>query len=299
MSIDTLRKGGLVYSKMPFSELISVVITTYNRSDALSLVLAGFAQQTDRQFEVVIADDGSTSEHVAAIARSAESASFPVRHVWHPDAGFTAAQVRNLGAAAARGDYLVLLDGDCVPETDFIAQHRRLRQTQCFVNGSRVLLSSSFTGRLVWDGAVPVGRSAGYWLARRLTGDASKLTGVLRLPDFSGRLQPAFVWKGIRSCNMAVCRTDYEAVNGFDETFVGWGHEDADFVLRLHNAGLIRKNGFCATEVYHLWHPESHRGREGVNAAKVRERQNTKQVRATVGYQESLAASNTVIRSWG
>lgn len=299
MSIDTLRKGGLVYSKMPFSELISVVITTYNRSDALSLVLAGFAQQTDRQFEVVIADDGSTSEHVAAIARAAESASFPVRHVWHPDVGFTAAQVRNLGAAAAQGDYLVLLDGDCVPETDFIAQHRRLRQTQCFVNGSRVLLSSSFTGRLVWNGAVPVGRSAGYWLARRLTGDASKLTGVLRLPDFSGRLQPAFVWKGIRSCNMAVCRTDYEAVNGFDETFVGWGHEDADFVLRLHNAGLIRKNGFCATEVYHLWHPESHRGREGVNAAKVRERQNTKQVRATVGYQESLAASNTVIRSWG
>lgn len=297
--LDTLREGGLVYSKMPFSELISVVITTYNRSDALSLVFAGLAGQTDRRFEVVIADDGSTREHVVAIADAAESAQFPVTHVWHPDVGFTAAQVRNLGVAASKGAYLVLLDGDCVPEVDFIARHRNLQQMGCFINGSRVLLSPSFTNSLLFNHEVPVGHAFGYWLARRWAGDASKLTGALRLPDLGLRRQTKFVWKGIRSCNMAVWRTDYEAVNGFDETFVGWGHEDADFVLRLHNAGLTRKNGFCATEVYHLWHPESDRGRQGVNADKVRERQKTGQVRATVGYQESLAASNTVIRSWG
>ncbi|MDR7305267.1 glycosyltransferase family 2 protein [Rhodoferax saidenbachensis] len=296
---DTLREGGLVYSKMLFPELISVVITTYNRSDALSLVLAGLARQTDQQFEVVIADDGSQPEHVVAIAAAAEAMQFPVTHVWHPDVGFTAAQVRNLGVAAARGAYLVLLDGDCVPEVDFIARHRQLQETGYFINGSRVLLSRPFTDGLLCGGEMPVGRTFGYWLTRRWAGDASKLTGALRLPDLGLRRQTTFVWKGIRSCNMAVWRVDYEAVNGFDETFVGWGHEDADFVLRLHNAGLVRKNGFCATEVYHLWHPESDRGREGVNADKVRERQKTGQVRATVGYQESLAASNTVIRSWG
>lgn len=284
---------------MPFPELISVVITTYNRSDALSLVLAGLALQADRQFEVVIADDGSQPAHVAAIANAAQAAPFPVTHVWHPDTGFTAAQVRNLGVAAARGAYIVFLDGDCVPEVDFISRHRRLQASGCFVNGSRVLLSQSFTARLLREGKAPTGQPWGYWLARRLAGEASKLTGVLRFPDVGLRRQSAFVWKGIRSCNMAVWRTDYEAVNGFDETFVGWGHEDADFVLRLHNAGLVRKNGFCATEVYHLWHLESDRGREGVNADKVHERQKTRQVRATVGYQESLVASDTVIRSWG
>jgi glycosyltransferase involved in cell wall biosynthesis len=284
---------------MPIPELISVVITTYNRSDALLLVLAGFGHQTDRQFEVVIADDGSTLEHVAVIADAAEAAQFPVTHVWHPDVGFTAAQVRNLGVANARGGYIVLLDGDCVPEVDFIARHRSLREIGAFINGSRVLLSPSFTGDLLRSCETPVGHGLGYWLARRWAGDASKITGALRLPDFRLRRQSIFVWKGIRSCNMAVWRSDYEAVNGFDETFIGWGHEDADFVLRLHNAGLARKNGFCATEVYHLWHPESDRGREGVNADKVRERQKTGQVRATVGYQESLATANAVIRSWG
>lgn len=296
---DTLREGGLVYSKMPIPELISVVITTYNRSDALSLVLAGLANQSDRQFEVVIADDGSKPEHVAAIAEMAKSLQFPVTHVWHPDVGFTAAQVRNLGVANAQGNYLVLLDGDCIPEVDFIARHRSLREAGVFVNGSRVLLSSAFTSKLIRAHTAPVNRGLGYWLARRWLGDASKLAGALRLPDMGFRRQPAFVWKGIRSCNMAVWRADYEVVNGFDETFVGWGHEDADFVLRLHNAGLVRKNGFWATEVYHLWHPESDRASEGGNADKVRERQTTGQIRATVGYQESRAANQAVIRSWG
>ena len=98
---------------------------------------------------------------------------------------------------------------------------------------------------------------------------------------------------------MGVWRTDYEAVNGFDETFVGWGHEDADFVLRLHNAGVIRKNGFCSTEVYHLWHKESPRDTENMNAAKVKERMETGQVSATIGYEESLNAEDVVVKSWG
>ncbi len=91
---------------------------------------------------------------------------------------------------------------------------------------------------------------------------------------------------------MAVWKKDYIAVNGFDETFVGWGHEDADFVLRLHNAGLVRKDGFFATEVYHLWHREANRDLENCNAQRVRERMATQQVDATVGYRETLGFAN-------
>ena len=87
---------------------------------------------------------------------------------------------------------------------------------------------------------------------------------------------------------MSLMKADYVAVNGFDETFVGWGHEDADFVLRLHNAGLIRKNGFYSTEVYHLWHRESSRDLENVNAQRVRERIGNGLITATVGYQQTL-----------
>jgi predicted glycosyltransferase involved in capsule biosynthesis len=98
---------------------------------------------------------------------------------------------------------------------------------------------------------------------------------------------------------MGVWRENYLAVDGFDESFVGWGHEDADFVLRLQNFGVSRKNGFCATEVYHLWHPESSRAQESVNAEKVRERMGSGSYLPTTGYSKSLGGSEVVIRRLG
>ena len=98
---------------------------------------------------------------------------------------------------------------------------------------------------------------------------------------------------------MGVWRGDFEAVNGFDESFVGWGHEDADFVLRLHNHGVARKNGFCATEVFHLWHPESSRVQESANAGRVRQRQQTLQTQAERGYRECRQGGEICVSSWG
>ena len=284
---------------MPTKDLISVVITTYNRSDALAAVLRGLALQDDRGFEVVIADDGSRPEHVQAIHDAALDAAsrsgLAMAHMWHPDVGFTASQVRNRGVSVARGDYIVLMDGDCVPEVDFIRRHRQLQEPHCFVNGSRVMLSPRLTEAVVQGRTAICGRNALFWLTQRLRGDAGKLTGLLRLPDIGWRRHKPFVWRGIRSCNFGVWRTDYEAVNGFDESFTGWGHEDADFVLRLHHAGLVRKNGFCATEVFHLWHQESSRVQASGNAERVRERIGTGQVQATLGYKQSQGSAEMVV----
>ncbi|MFN7446197.1 MAG: glycosyltransferase family 2 protein, partial [Curvibacter sp.] len=263
------------------------VITTYNRSDALLVVLAGLASQSDSSFEVVVADDGSRLEHQRALLEAPVARRLKLVHVWHPDVGFTASKVRNRGVAAARGDYLVFLDGDCVPEFDFISRHKQLAAAGHFVNGSRVLLSPALTGRAVAGQEQVFGRSALYWIDQRMRGHASKLTQLLRLPDWGGRVRRDFCWKGIRSCNMGVWRRDFETVDGFDESFVGWGHEDADFVLRLHHAGVARKNGFCATEVYHLWHKEAPRDQESLNARTVRERVSTDIVRAASGYSQS------------
>jgi len=284
---------------MSASSLISVVITTYNRSDALSQVLRGLAAQTDKHFEIVIADDGSNELHQDAIARACLQWKVEATHVWHPDVGFTAGRVRNRGVDASKGDYIILLDGDCVPEVDFIARHRTLRQKGCFVNGSRVLLSPALTQRVVGEVESVTARSATFWLQQRLKADASKLTHLIHLPDGAYRTESKFRWKGIRSCNMALSRTDYDAVDGFDETFVGWGHEDADFVLRLHNWGLVRKNGFCATEVFHLWHPESSRSTESVNAQKVRDRIATRQVLPTAGMRESRGSDEVRVQTLG
>jgi len=284
---------------MPTDELISLVVTTYNRSDALVAVLKGLSAQTDKHFEIVIADDGSNATHQDCLRSAVSGLQLKVTHVWHPDVGFTASRVRNLGVAAAKGRYIILLDGDCVPDTDFVKRHRAMAEQGCFVNGSRVMLSEALSQLVVQGGLSVINQTWLFWLRHKLSGDSGKWCPLLRLPDFAARKHTAFRWKGIRSCNMAVWRKDYEAVNGFDESFVGWGHEDADFVLRLHNAGLTRKNGFCATEVYHLWHRQSSRAEESVNASRVRERMGSKQVKATIGYVQSCSAQDVAISSWG
>lgn len=281
------------------SESVSVVITTYNRSDALLVVLAGLARQTDRNFEVIVADDGSREEHRRAILDSAVARELRLTHVWHPDVGFTASRVRNRGVAASRSSYVVFMDGDCVPEVDFIARHKQLAEPGHFVNGSRVLLAPELTQRVLTGAEQICGRSAVYWLGQRLRGQASKLAHLLRLPDWRARVHPEFYWKGIRSCNMGVWRSDYERIDGFDESFVGWGHEDADFVLRLHHAGVARKNGFCATEVFHLWHREAARDQESQNARTVRERAQSDIVRAASGYAQDRPDDDVVITRLG
>ncbi len=280
---------------------VSVVITTYNRSDALLAVLSGLSRQTERDFDVVVADDGSNETHRSAILGSAVFRALGAIHVWHPDIGFTASKVRNRGVQAAKGDYIVFLDGDCVPEQDFIARHKVLAEAGYFVNGSRVLLSPAFTDDVVNGGEKIDGRGPLYWLQQRLKGRASKLTGLLRLPDGPRRKVQEFSWKGIRSCNMAVWRKDFETIDGFDESFVGWGHEDADFVLRLHHAGIARKNGFCATEVFHLWHKESCRNKESHNAKTVlaRQRATPRLIRASLGYSQHRENDDVVISRTG
>ncbi|WP_206953172.1 glycosyltransferase family 2 protein [Trinickia acidisoli] len=250
--------------------LVTVIVTTYNRPDALELVLDACLAQTDRHFEIVIADDGSGAPTGELIERTARRSPIPIMHAWQPDEGFRAAASRNGAIALARGEYLIFLDGDCVPQRNFIACHRALAESRMLVTGSRILLRQRLTAHALERRLALAEQPASFWLRQRAAGQVNKVLPLfLRLPDFAGRRVDGFVWRGIKTCNLGAWRSDIAAANGFDETFVGWGHEDADLVVRLHNAGVGRKNGFLATEVLHLWHPEAARDREGPNYAKV------------------------------
>ena len=265
---------------------ISFIVLTYNRTDALLAVLSSLARQCGAGHEVLIADDGSRPEDVRFLRERCPSFQCPVRHVWHADTGFTAARARNLAASHASGDYLVFLDGDCVPNQAFVAQHTRLAEAGCFVNGSRVLLGERLT-RQVLDGVLNLTMlPAKFWWQAWMKGDSNKLLHLFTWPWRLFRVKQKFVWRGIRSCNFAVWQSDFASVNGFDETFEGWGHEDADLVLRLHHLGILRKNGFMATEVFHLWHRENKRDQESVNKNRVLQRMRTHLVLAEEGLRE-------------
>ena len=123
------------------AELISVIVTTYNREDALDAVLRSLAAQSDSDFEVVVADDGSGPATRELIAAWKAKLAVRLEHVWHEDRGFRAAEIRNRAILAARGGYCIFLDGDCIARPDFVATHRRLAEPGWFVTGNRILLS--------------------------------------------------------------------------------------------------------------------------------------------------------------
>ena len=265
---------------------ISFIVLTYNRTDTLLAVLRSLAHQCNQDHQVIIADDGSRQAQVQMLFDRCPIFECPVLHVWHPDVGFTIARARNLAASHATGEYLVFLDGDCIPNKTFVAQHRRIAAAGHFVNGSRVLLSSRLTAEVIDKELDLTSQPAYFWLKARLLGDCNKLLHLLGWPRHLFRIKNTFKWSGIRGCNLGVWKQDFLNVNGFDESFEGWGHEDADFVLRLSHLGIKRKNGFLATEVFHLWHPESTRTNESANKNRVKARMETNQILAKKGFRE-------------
>ncbi len=251
------------------ADLISVIVSTYNREDALDAVLRSLSRQTDRHFEVVIADDGSS----AATARLIEgwSARLPValKHAWHEDNGFRAAEIRNRAILASAGRYCIFLDGDCLVQPGFVAAHRRLAEPRYFVTGNRVQLSAKLTARVLTERLEAEKWGMGYWIARRLQGDVNRCLPLVRLPLGPLRKRVRSRWRGVQSCNMALFRADLDRVDGFDACFTGWGREDSDLVVRLIRSGVARKDGRHATAVVHLWHPRSDRSRLSDNEAKL------------------------------
>ena len=271
------------------------VVLTYNWSDALLAVLRALAAQCGPDEVVVLAAGGSRPDQVRALHEGLPRFRCAVRHVWHPDVGFTAARARNLGALHARSDYVVFLDGDCVPNPRFVFMHRRLAEQACSANASRVLLDADLSRRVAAGQVDPAALHPVEWLRLRLQGRANKLAHMLQWPGAPGRYERRFRWRGIRSANFGAWMRDLEAVNGFDEIYSGWGHEDADLVLRLHNAGRVRKNGFLATEVFHLWHTENTRAGEAANRDRVRERLASGLAWAQVGLAEASGGIPPVV----
>jgi glycosyltransferase involved in cell wall biosynthesis len=252
--------------------LISVIVTTYNREDALEAVLASLARQTDRNFEVVVADDGSRAP-TAALVESWKAKKTKIghrlEHVWHEDRGFRAAEIRNRAILAARGDYVVFLDGDCIARPDFVATHRRLAERGWFVTGNRILLSPALTAKVLREKLAPETWGFGNWVTQRLRGGVNRLAALLHMPLGPLRRLRQNAWRGARSCNLAVWRTDLTHVDGFDADYTGWGKEDSDFIVRLLRAGVRRKDGVFATGVLHLWHAEADRGALAENERKL------------------------------
>lgn len=265
------------------TELISVIVTTYNWESALAAVLRSLAAQTDRNFEVIVADDGSGPQTAALVEAAKPTLGRRLVHVWHEDRGFRAGEIRNRAVLEARGDYVIFLDGDCIVRPDFVASHRRLSRPGKFVTGNRILLSRDLSAKVLNDDLVPERWDGKRWLAERWRGGVNRLAALLSLPLGPLRGLRARAWRGARSCNMAVWRRDLIRVDGFDAEYSGWGKEDSDIIVRLLHAGVTRRDGTFATGVIHLWHAEADRSALPENERKLAQLLASNVVRARRG----------------
>ncbi|HWR59918.1 MAG TPA: glycosyltransferase family 2 protein [Thermodesulfovibrionales bacterium] len=228
---------------------VSLIITTYNSPELLDKVVRSSLFQIRLPDEVIIADDGSDDITAAAVQQFFKVSPVPMFHVWQEKRGFRAAKIRNEAIKQSSGDYIVLLDGDCVVNRHFIADHISLAEKGYFIQGKRVHISrdavSKFNHRSV--------NSTKALCGMVFRGEISNIHHLVRLPHSpcirNRRL------RGIKSCNMSFFRQDIIAVNGFNEDFVEWGNEDSELACRFFRYGLRMKlNNFMAV-CFHLWHP--------------------------------------------
>ena len=235
--------------------LISIVISTYNRPDALLSVLTSLCDQSDFSFEVIIADDGSSNETRKVIRDFQENPVFDISHVWQEDDGFRAAQIRNKAVAASKGEYLIFLDGDCVVFPNFISEHICLAEKGYFVRGNRVMMSELYTQEFINSEIKPSSYTFKYLYVLFREKKIKRIYPLFHFPLGVLRKLKQKKWYGVKTCNLGMWKKDFLSVNGFDEQYIGWGHEDADLAIRLINNGISRKEGVNAVTVLHLWHP--------------------------------------------
>jgi glycosyltransferase involved in cell wall biosynthesis len=228
---------------------ISVIVSTYERPTELARVLEGYRLQTFKDFEVVVADDGSGPETKVVVERY-HGTGLRVVHARHEHDGFRAAAARNMGVRASSGAWIVFADGDCVPFPTFLEEHARARDGLSFLAGERYLLEEDEAKAVTVDAV-----ASGEAFRRAPARERKRLRGIAVKNAFyrATALKPDR--PKLLTSNCSVARKAFGAVNGLDERYRGWGREDDDLRRRLVRSGLRARSLVGKANLLHLWHP--------------------------------------------
>lgn len=238
----------------------TLIISTYNWPEALLCCLKGVTVQSVIPDQVIIADDGSTHETTAAIHNFKKTSPIRIDHIWHEDVGFRKSIILNKAIAKATGDYIIQIDGDVIPHKHFIKDHLNFAKPGTYVAGTRVNTNERLKNKIIQHQltAIPL-----------LAMGSKNFFNSLRIPVLSYSLEKYRTAEKdiyyVKGCNMGFWKQDFLNVNGYDEDYTGWGLEDSDLSIRLHNNGVKKRYLKMAAIVYHLWHKAFSRDREEIN----------------------------------
>jgi glycosyltransferase involved in cell wall biosynthesis len=242
---------------------ISVIVPTYNRPQALNLCLLSLRDQSILPSEVLIADDGSSSETRDAVdtMKNALKNVFPIKHVWQEDVGFRKPRILNEAVRNSNGDYLVFIDGDCMAHRHFIRAHIEQSDPEAILGGKRVEIGKTLTEQLLKEGTVLNS------FHPRLILDSLVGNSRSRKVDESIQIKNPFLRHlmhrdqinddGIWGCNFSLYKQLFMDINGCDEDFLDGSLEDNDLGIRVLNQGKSVRSVRGLAIVFHLWHPSS------------------------------------------
>jgi glycosyltransferase involved in cell wall biosynthesis len=240
---------------------ISVIVPTYNRPQALKLCLLSLKDQSILPSEVLIADDGSSSETRDAVdtMKNALKAVFPIKHVWQEDVGFRKPRILNEAVRNSTGDYLVFIDGDCLAHRHFIRAHIEQSDPEAILGGKRVEIGKKLTEQLLKEGTI-LNSFHPRLIVDSLAGNSRKVEEAIQIKNpFLRRLmhRDQIDNDGIWGCNFSLYKQLFIDINGCDEDFLDGSLEDNDLGIRVLNQGKSVRSVRGLAIVFHLWHPSS------------------------------------------
>jgi glycosyltransferase involved in cell wall biosynthesis len=237
---------------------LSLIIAVYNKPEILRFVLAACSRQSMKDFEILIADDGSGPGVKEVIDSARTRWSLSITHLWHEDHGWQKNTMLNNAIRASACDHLVFIDGDCIPGREFLLDHLQQREENNVLLGRRVETSRRWAESLTEEFIIS-GRYEHYgwneWMDG-FRGNALRIEDGIRMPPAWLRRLLLRNVRGMLGSNFSIAKKHLVAINGFDELYNGPGcGEDSDIQYRLSLIGVTGKSLRNLAIQYHVWHP--------------------------------------------
>jgi len=243
----------------------SIIVSTFNSTEWLEKVLYGYNNQTYRQFELIIADDGSNDETRQLLKRMEAEAFYPIIHVWHEDKGFQKSQILNKAIQQCSTEYIIMSDGDCIPRKDFVEQHVKHREEGYFLSGGYFMLPLDISQQITKEDIYTEKCFDVSWLKKHGLTSSFKnnklYSGVLKASLLNALTPTNASWNGH---NASGWKKDIIAINGFDER-MQYGGQDRELGERLTNLNIKSKQIRYNAVVLHLDHPRGYKNEESIN----------------------------------
>lgn len=243
----------------------TLIISFYNRFDFLEKILISLKCQSYSNFEVVVAEDNNAQQTIDFINNISKQLPFNVFHVSQPDNGFRKNKILNKAVVKSNGDYLIFIDGDCLPHSDFISQHMKYAKQNQFLWGRRVMLKKKYSNRLLSNSLLQPN------LFSIIFNQSSKIEeGVSSL--LLNNMRKSI--RNFKGCNWSIAKNDLLKINGFDEDYIlATTGEDDDIEWRLKGVGMNKKSVRNLAILYHLYHtPNYNKEASKTNKAILKEK---------------------------